>query len=370
MKYYIIAGERSGDLHGSNFIKALKTLDTSAEIRGWGGDYMRDAGMVLVKHYREMAFMGFLEVVQNLGTIKKYLKECKEDILTYQPDVVILIDYAGFNLRIAKFSKVLGIKTFYYISPKVWAWNTGRANKIKRIVDRMFVILPFEKEFYKKFDYEVDYVGNPLLDAIREHQVNPNFISDNQLDDKPIIAVLPGSRKQELDNILTPMLQLTSRFKEYQFIVAGVDNLSEELYAPAKANGIKVIYGQTYDLLSQAHAAVVTSGTATLETALWNVPQVVCYKTSWISYQIAKALIKVDYISLVNLIGGKEVVKELIQSDLNAVNLEHELKNILEGQGRVNVLSDYQNLQQMMGNEKASQNLARLVVKYLNEGNA
>lgn len=367
MKYYIIAGERSGDLHGSNFIKALKQLEPNAEVRGWGGDLMEQAGMQLIKHYREMAFMGFLEVIQNLGTIRRFINECKEDIETYQPDVVILIDYAGFNLRIADFAKSKRLKTYYYISPKVWAWNTKRAYKIKRLVDRMFVILPFEKDFYKKFDYEVDYVGNPLLDAIREHEVNKNFKLDNQLDERPIIAVLPGSRKQELENILEPMLKLTDRFKEYQFIVAGVDNLPDSLYLPAKEKGLKVIYGKTSDLLAHAHAAVVTSGTATLETALWNVPQVVCYKTSWISYKIAKALIKVDYISLVNLIAEKEAVRELIQSDLNAENLEIELKNVVAGAKRDAVLKDNKRIQEIMGNEKASQNLARLVVNYLKQ---
>ncbi|MDN4165929.1 lipid-A-disaccharide synthase [Cytophagales bacterium LB-30] len=367
MKYFFIAGERSGDLHASNCIKELIKLDEQAEIQAWGGDYMEQAGAHILVHYRQLAFMGFWEVITNLLTIKKLLTQCKEQIIAYSPDVVVLVDYGGFNMKIAKFCSERGIKVFYYISPKVWAWNTKRALKIKRYVSRMFVILPFEKQFFEQFNYEVDYVGNPLLDAIRDYSLNANFHSDNQLTEKPIVAVLPGSRKQEVNNILSLLMPLVSRFPEYQFVVAGVDNLPSELYQSATGKGVKVLYNQTYDLLHEAHAAVVTSGTATLETALWRVPQVVVYKTSGFSYAIAKSLIKVPFISLVNLIMNKEVVRELIQGELNQSNLEAELQGILAGPKRESVLEDYQALAQIMGNEKASLQVARLIVKYLKE---
>ncbi len=367
MKYYIIAGERSGDLHGANLIKALKGRDADAEIRFWGGDYMKAAGGELVVHYNEIAVMGFWEVLKNYAKLRKFINFCKKDVVSYQPDVLILIDFAGFNMRIAKHAKQKGIKTFYYISPKVWAWNQKRALKIKATIDRMFVILPFEKAFYKKFDYEVDYVGNPLLDAIRDFKPNTDFIKNNKLGVKPIIAVLPGSRKQEIDNILDIMLTISSQFTDYQFVVAGIKNIPTELYAAAgSVKNVKIIFDQTYDILKNAHAAIVTSGTATLETALFEVPQIVCYKTSSLTYQISKRLIMVDYISLVNLIAGKAVVKELIQDDLNAKNLREELDFIIgDGAKREEQLKGYQEIKVTLGDEKASENLSKLIVGYL-----
>ncbi len=367
MKYYIIAGERSGDLHGSNLIKALKKVDPATEVRGWGGDQMEKAGASIVVNYTSLAFMGFWEVFKNIFTIQKYLKLCKKDLMQYQPDVLILIDYAGFNLRIAKFAKKHDVKVFYYISPKVWAWNQSRAFKIKAIVDKMFVILPFEESFYKKYDYKVDYVGNPLLDAIRDFVPDNNFLKDHHIN-KPVIAILPGSRKQEIENILALMVGIVNDFPAYQFVVAGVDNLPAPFYAAVhEKDAIKLIFNQTYDLLANAHAALVTSGTATLETALLGVPQVVCYKTSAVSYRIAKALIKVKYISLVNLIAEEEVAQELIQQDLNESKLRASLENILAGDGRAKILDGYSKIKTKLGSERASDNLARLIVKYLKE---
>lgn len=367
MKYYIISGERSGDLHGSNLIKALKAEDASAQIRCWGGDEMEKAGGELVVHYREIAFMGFWEVLTNLFKIAGFLKLAKKDIVQYNPDVIILIDYAGFNMKIAKFAKGAGFKTFYYISPKIWAWNQSRALKIKKYVDRMFVILPFEEQFYQKFDYKVNYVGNPLFDAINAFEPNPDFRSQEGFDDQPIIAILPGSRKQEVENMLGVMLTLVKDFSDYNFAVAGVDNMPSGLYESIQEHpNVKLIIGKTYDLLSNAHAAVVTSGTATLETALFNVPQVVCYKTSPISYGIAKSLIKVDYISLVNLIAGKKVVEELIQKEMNPVSVKSQLSKVASvSPDRHKMLEEYKRIRAIMGNEKASQNAARLMVKYL-----
>jgi lipid-A-disaccharide synthase len=366
VRYYIIAGERSGDLHGSNLLKSLKLQDDQMIARCWGGEYMQKNGAELAVHYKEIAFMGFLEVIRNLNILYKYIQFCKKDLLAFNPDALILIDFAGFNMRIAKFAKAHGIKVFYYISPKVWAWNQSRALKIKKNVDRMFVILPFEQEFYKKYDYKVDFVGNPLLDAIREHRQNLNFLAENNLVEKQIIAVLPGSRKQEIEIILPVMMKIISLFPEYEFVVAGVSTFSEKYDEYLSDNSVKVIYDQTYDLLLNAHGAIVTSGTATLETALFEIPQVVCYKTSNFSYQIAKFVIKVPYISLVNLIAGEELVKELIQSDLNTQNLKKELELILEGERREKILEGYKKLKNKLGKTKASENLARLIVKYLN----
>lgn len=368
MRYYIIAGERSGDLHGSNLIKALKKEDVHAEIRFWGGEHMKAAGGELVVHYNEIAVMGFLEVLKNYFKLRRFIDFCKKDVVSYQPDVLILIDFAGFNLRIAKHAKQNQIKTFYYISPKVWAWNQKRALKIKAIIDRMFVILPFEKAFYKKYDYEVDYVGNPLLDAIRNFKPDLDFVSKNDLESKPIIAVLPGSRKQEIDNILSIMLTISPGFSDYQFVVAGIKNMPSELYDAVKSvKNVRIVFDQTYDILTNAHAAIVTSGTATLETALFEVPQIVCYKTSKVSYLIGKRLIKVNYISLVNLIANKAVVKELIQDELNSENLGEELTIIVgNGAKRKEQLIGYQELKTIIGDENTSENLAKLMVGYLN----
>lgn len=367
MKYYLVVGERSGDLHASNLMRAIAKLDTKAEFRFFGGEQMQAVGGTLVKHYQEMAVMGFWEVVKNLRKIAALLKFCKKDILAYQPDVVVLVDFAGFNMRLAKFCKRNQIKNFYYISPKVWAWNTKRALKIKQNVDKMFVIFPFEKDFYKQFGYEVDFVGNPILDAIAAFKKNPDFFEKNQLQaESPLIALLPGSRRAEVENMLSLMLQIKSFFSEYQWVVAGVDNLPKSLYEPCERQGVKVIYSQTYDLLAHAHSAVVTSGTATLETALFGVPQVVCYKTSFFSYQIAKRLIKVPFISLVNLVMNKKVVTELIQNELNETNLKNELEKIISGESRKQMLEDYQLLKEKMGTSGASELAAERILSYLN----
>ncbi|NBA75097.1 lipid-A-disaccharide synthase [Emticicia sp. ODNR4P] len=366
MKYYIIAGERSGDLHGSNLIKAILQKDANAQIRAWGGDMMQEAGATLVKHYKDIAFMGFAEVIKNLPTILGLLSFCKKDIQAYQPDVVILIDYAGFNMRVAKFVKSIGIKTFYYISPKVWAWNQSRALNIKKFVDRMFVIFPFEKDFFKKYDYEVDYVGNPLFDAIADFQPKPNFRKEARVGQKPIIALLPGSRHQEVAKILPMMVAQAYNFPDYQFVIAGVSNLPKELYARWQSIfPIKVVYDDAYNLLSVADAALVTSGTATLETALLNVPQVVCYKTSGISFAIAKMVIKVPYISLVNLVAQKKVVPELIQNDLNNITVQEELNKILTPEGRQAQLEGYAEVRAILGEKGASAKAGSLMVDYL-----
>ena len=367
MKYFIIAGERSGDLHGSNLIKALKSKDAEAEIVCWGGDMMQQAGAKLLKHYKEISYMGFAEVLSNATKIVKALKECKQDILEFNPDVVVLIDFAGFNLRIAKFAKENKLKVFYYISPKVWAWNQSRANKIKVLVDRMFVILPFEKDFYRAYSYEVDYIGNPLNDAIASFEKNANFLSSNKIADKPIIAILPGSRKQEVLNMLKVMVSIIPFFPDYQFVIAAVSNLPKEYYENfKKKNRVEVVYDKTYDLLSVSTAAVVTSGTATLETALFQIPQVVVYKTSSLSYVIAKALIKVKYISLVNLVADKEVVKELIQKEFNADALQVQLQKILPGAvAREQLLKEYTKIKEVIGKPGASDKAAGLMIGYL-----
>lgn len=365
MKFYIIAGERSGDLHGSNLIKALKQQQPNGEIRCWGGDAMKEAGGELVTHYREMAYMGFWEVLKHLGAIRKKINYCKEDILNFKPDAIILIDYAGFNMRIAKFAKAHDIPVHYYISPKVWAWNQKRAYKIKRNVDYMYVILPFEKEFYRRYDFEVDYVGNPLLDAIRDFKPSQNFA----FKDQNVIAVLPGSRQQEVEHMLDNLHKVTQKFPEEHFVVAGVKNLDKSLYARVENQpNVSLIFEETYDLLSHAKAALVTSGTATLETALFNVPQVVVYKTGKISYAIAKKVVKVEFISLVNLILQKEAVKELIQEKFTLDNLIVELKAILPTGNKIDqVLKDYNALKEMMGDENTSHKTAGLIVSRVND---
>jgi lipid-A-disaccharide synthase len=367
MKYFIIAGERSGDLHASNLIKALKQEDSGADVLCWGGDYMREAGGRLAKHYAEISFMGFAEVLTNAGKIFKALKDCKADISNFKPDVLILVDFAGFNLRIAKFAKENNLKVFYYISPKVWAWNQSRAYKIKALVDRMFVIMPFEKEFYKRFDYEVDYVGNPLNDAISAYVLNAEFKKENNFDSKPIIAVLPGSRKQEVETMLQLMVSILEFFPDHRFVIAAVSNLPKTYYENfRKAGRVDIVYDLTYDLLSNSEAALVTSGTATLETALFEIPQVVCYKASAVTYLIVKMLIKVKYISLVNLIAGKEVVKELIQKDLNTLNIKKELEKIIfDKANRNSMLKEYNDLKVLLGEKGASAKTAKLMVQYL-----
>ncbi|QSE97285.1 lipid-A-disaccharide synthase [Fulvivirga lutea] len=365
MRYYLVAGERSGDLHGSNLIKEISKLDKSANFRGVGGDEMISAGLDANIHYKELAFMGFLEVLLNLRTIRSFLIKTKEDIISYRPDVVILIDYGGFNLKLASFLHKKGIKVFYYITPKVWAWNQGRAYKIKRLVDRMFVILPFEKEFYKKFDWDVDYVGNPVLDAIKNHNYKEVSFSNN---DKPIIAILPGSRSQELKTTLPEVKKVIINNPQLYFVIAKVNNLElSQYFGLEDFENVELTEGNTYDLLKQSKAAIVTSGTATLETALLKVPQVVIYKTSFTSYVIGKRLIKVGYISLVNLIADKPVVKELIQNDLNKNQLENELYLLIKDDNkRAQIIEDYNKIERTLDIGSASKNTAELIIKYLN----
>jgi lipid-A-disaccharide synthase len=366
MKYYLIAGEASGDLHGSNLMKALKIEDPQADFRIWGGDLMQEAGGDLRKHYRELAFMGFVEVLKNLRTIVRNLRFCEQDILDYQPDALILIDYPGFNLRIAKWAKEQGIKVLYYISPQIWAWHTSRVHQIKANVDRMYVILPFEKDFYAKYNCEVDFVGHPLLDVVKGYAAAPDFRSKNGLTEAPIIALLPGSRKQEIIRMLSVMLEMVPLFPQYQFVIAGAPSMPVAFYEQILAEkqrpqNVKLVQKQTYDLLSQAEAALVTSGTATLETALFQVPEVVCYRGNNLSYQIAKRLISVKYISLVNLIVDKPLVKELIQNDFNSKVLHTELEKILQPAMRQEIKVGYADLQLLMGDAGASRRAARLM---------
>lgn len=367
MKYYIIAGEASGDLHGSNLIKELKKLDGSADIRCWGGDLMQQAGAHLVKHYRDLAFMGFAEIVANLRTILRNLKFCKEDILQFKPDALILIDYPGFNLRIAKWAKQQGLKVIYYISPQVWAWKENRVKTMKKDIDKMIVIIPFEKDYFKnKWSWEVEYVGHPLAEEVESYSAQG---TGHKFSDKPIVALLPGSRKQEIAKKLPIMLEVSKFFSDHQFIVAEAPSVDDEFYQnfTKPYPNVSAVKNQTYSLLSQAKAALVTSGTATLETALFGVPEVVCYKGSSISYQIAKRVIKVKYISLVNLIMNRLVVKELIQNDLTVDNLRHELHELLTNEKRINDLKrDYGELKKMLSDGgNASTKAARSIVQFL-----
>jgi lipid-A-disaccharide synthase len=369
VKYYIIAGEASGDLHGSNLMKALKVEDPQAQFRLWGGDLMQSESNHLVKHYRDLAFMGFAEVLLNLKTIFRNLSFCKEDIKAYQPDVIIFIDYPGFNLRIAKWAKAEGFKTHYYISPQIWAWKENRIKAIKRDIDQMYVILPFEKTFYEdKHQFPVHFVGHPLIDAIQDR---PNvdeikFRKDNRLTKQPIIALLPGSRKQEIKKMLSVMLSITESFKDYQFVIAGAPGQTDEFYTPYLKNSqVRFVSNKTYDLLSVSYAALVTSGTATLETALFKVPEVVCYKGNWISYQIGKRLVNLEYISLVNLIMNKKVVTELIQNDFNKKRLTTELHSILNTESRHQLFLEYFELEKKLGGKGASAKTAQLIVNSL-----
>lgn len=370
MKYYLIAGERSGDFHAANLMRELNGQDAAAQFRYWGGDLMQAEGGELVRHYQDLAIMGFVEAATSILKFRGYLKQCQQDLLAYRPDVLILVDYAGFNLRMAKFAKDQGIKVFYYISPKIWAWNQGRVEQVKARVDKMFVILPFEEEFYQKFDYAVDYTGNPTADAVAEFQPSPDFLVRNGLDPgKPIIAVLPGSRKQEIEEMLHEMIAILPGFQEHQFVVAGVTNLDPTYYQHFERNGIKFLFDQTFDLLSHATAALVTSGTATLETALFGVPQIVCYRTSVLSYAIGKMVIKVPYISLVNLIVGRAVVRELIQGDFNARNLLDELRTMLtDADYMARLKAGYAELRDKLGQQQAARKTAELMVGYLQAG--
>lgn len=365
MKYYIIAGEASGDLHASNLMKAIKKVDSNAYFRFWGGDLMQQEGDSLVKHYRELAFMGFAEVLMNLRTILSNISFCKKDIKAFQPDVLIFVDYPGFNLRIAKWARKEGFKTHFYISPQIWAWKENRIKDIARDIDQMYVILPFEKDFYEKnHDFNVHFVGHPLIDAIanRPPVDARSFKTEHHLDERPVIALLPGSRKQEISKMLETMLSISGNFKEYQFVIAGAPSQEEEFYHEfIKKKNVHLVMNKTYDVLSIATAALVTSGTATLETALFKVPEVVCYKGSFVSYEIAKRIVKLDYISLVNLIMEREVVKELIQADFNTENLKIELEKILSGSYREKIFSDYYELENKLGGTGASEKTAKLI---------
>lgn len=363
MKYYIIAGEASGDLHASNLVAALKSVDPQAEFRGWGGDKMSDQGVEIIKHYRDLAFMGFVEVIANLSTILTNLRFCKKDILLFKPDVVILIDYPGFNLQIARFLHRKAIRTVYYISPQVWAWKKSRVHTIKKVVDKMLVILPFEKDFYAQYQINAEFVGHPLLDAL--HADRGDFI--NRPGTKPIVALLPGSRKQEISQVLPLMISVIQDFPEVKFIIAGVPSIGDQFYRDITGSlPIEVVMNGTYRLLKESKAALVTSGTATLETALLGIPEVVCYKAGKISYAIAKRLVKVKYISLVNLIMDKVVVKELIQDELNRQTLRGELHNMLNNSKyRQDMFNSYAELRQVLGGKGASERAALSIHTFL-----
>ncbi len=365
MKYYIIAGEASGDLHASNLMKALQIEDLKADFRFWGGDLMQGVGGTLVKHYKERAFMGFGEVIMNLRKILGLISFCKKDIAQYQPDHIIFIDNSGFNLRIAKWAKKQGLRTNYYISPQVWASRAGRVEAIKRDIDAMYVILPFEEAFYKKYNYKVNFVGHPLIDAIADRTAldENNFRTEHNLDAKPIIALLPGSRKQEITKMLSVMLKMAPKFTDFQFVIAGAPSQEYQFYETFISNkSVKFVDNRTYDLLSISYAALVTSGTATLEAALFKIPQVVCYKAGSISYQIAKRIITLKFISLVNLIMDREVVTELIQHDFNEKKLEQELNKILDKTYREQLFLDYAELEHKLGGKGASEKAAKLIV--------
>ena len=365
MKYYIIAGEASGDLHGSNLIKEIKKLDAGADIRCWGGDKMQATGATLVKHYRDLAFMGFAEVIKNLPAILKNFKFCKEDIRNFNPDAVILIDYPGFNLRMARWTKQNGFKTIFYISPQVWAWKESRVKAIKKYVDKMIVILPFEKQFYKTWNYDVEYVGHPLVEVIENFKKDhPEIIQSSN-----IIALLPGSRRQEIATKLPVMLEASKNFTDYTFIVAKAPSVEDEFYEPflSAYSNVKVVANDTYSLLMKAKAALVTSGTATLETALFGVPEIVCYKAGAVSYEIARRLVKLKYICLVNLIMDKEVVKELIQDELTPQHITKELNQILfDTLKRERIKFDYQQLKKLLSEGgNASANAAKSIYEFM-----
>jgi lipid-A-disaccharide synthase len=376
MKYYIIAGEASGDLHGSNLMLSLRNVDPQAEFRFWGGDLMSKYGGTPVKHIKELAFMGFVKVALNIRTIVKNLKLCKTDIAQYSPDVVILIDYAGFNLQIAEFAKSKGLRVHYYISPKIWAWKTSRVKKIKKYVDKMFTILPFETEFYKNYQFEVEYVGNPVNDAIEAHkdysQTFDDFVKQHHLSEKPIVALLAGSRKQEIKLMLPVMIEVSHYFPNYQFVVAGAPSIEDVLYAKIIGrHEIPVLYSQTYELLKHSKAALVTSGTATLETALLNVPQIVCYHTNigTFLYKIGRKILIVKWLSLVNLILNYEAVKELVQDTFKKEYLVKELNEILHNTAYRNaMLHHYELLKELIGNPGASQNAAQAIYNDIKRG--
>ena len=376
MKYYLIVGEASGDLHASNLMKALQAKDPKAEFRFFGGDLMAAAGGSLVKHYKDMAYMGFIPVLLHLRTIFRNMDLCKKDIVQWNPDVLILVDYPGFNLKIAEYIKAhTNIPIFYYISPKIWAWKEYRIKNIKRDVDELFSILPFEVDFFKKYNYLIHYVGNPCVDAV--HCFKQGYVESfeeftlrNGLDKKPIIALLAGSRKQEIKDNLQRMIQASRNYTEYQFVIAGAPGISPEFYQAYMGVDTKIIFGQTYSLLSHATAALVTSGTATLETALFRVPQVVCYYTAagkLVSF-LRRHILKVKYISLVNLIAGREVVAELVADGMTSENVKQQLDAILpEQMTREKMLQDYDALIKILGQEGASERAAGKIVELLSQ---
>lgn len=369
MKYYIIAGEASGDLHGSNLIKAIHVEDPEAMIHCWGGDLMANAGGNLIKHYRDLAFMGFVEVLKNIRTILANMRFCKEDILQFQPDALVLIDYPGFNLRIAKWAAQQNIPVYYYISPQLWAWHSSRIKVIQQSVRKMYVILPFEQAFYQKYQYPVTWVGHPLLDVTDAYQPDPHFRENNQLDQRPVIALLPGSRKQEIQRLLDVMLSTVPHFPEYQFVIAGAPAMPDAFYRDIMAAlpdyNVKLLSNQTYALLAHASAALVTSGTATLETALFGVPQIVCYKGSNLSYQIAKRLVDIKYISLVNLIADAPIVTELIQHDCNSTRLLSEMTQLLQPDNTLQIKNAYAELRKILGQNGAASRTAQAIVSDL-----
>jgi lipid-A-disaccharide synthase len=366
MRYYLIAGEASGDLHGSNLMKAINETDPDAEFRFYGGDLMQSVGGTLVKHYREMAFMGFFDVLANIRTITRNLRICKTDILNFRPHAIILIDYAGFNLRVASFSHKKSIKTFFYISPKVWAWKKSRIKKLKKYINKLFVIFPFEVEYFRKNGLEVEFYGNPLMDSISQFQktvdLSTDFRKENMLSEKPLIALLCGSRKHEISRTLPEMLAAAKYFPEYEFVIAGAPSIHEENYHKILGDSsIKIVYGKTYSLLSNSYAAVVTSGTATLETALLRVPQVVVYKTGALTYQIGKLLINVPFFSLVNLIAEKELVKELLQFNLTQ-DISAELNRICKNSARrQEILDGYDQILSSLGGAGTSDRIAKRI---------
>lgn len=373
MRYYIIAGEASGDLHAGNLVKALRTLDPGAVLRGWGGERMESEGVTISKHYRELAFMGFAEVLANLRTILRNFRECKQDIIDFKPDAVILVDYPGFNLRMAAWLKAIGIPVFYYISPQIWAWKQSRVHKIKRYVDRMIVILPFEEAFYGKYGYEADFVGHPLLDAIASHhhkvEDSARLLTELSADGRPVVALLPGSRVQEVKVMLPVMLRMSKAFPEQRFIVGEASALPVALYDElCRGYDVGRLRARTYDLLSVATAAAVTSGTASLEAALFRVPLVIGYKAGFLSYQIARRIVKIRFIGLANLIMDRAVLKELIQGDYNTRNLKQEMARLLrDNEYRERILSDLDELREKLGGPGASQRAAKLVFGHLCE---
>ena len=372
MKYYIIAGEASGDLHAANLARELIRQDPRADLRGWGGDLMREAGVRVTRHYKEMAIMGFLTVLKNLRRVRKNLRECAGEIRAWQPDAVILVDYGGFNLRLARTLAAGSARIYYYISPKVWAWNTSRVRAIKRLVDRMYVIFPFEVDFYRAFDYTVHYAGNPLVDAIHQHpreeETLEAFAADNRLPAKPIIALLAGSRAQEIRHVLPKMLRVVDQFPDFQFVIAGAPSMTDADYAPyLRDSPVPVVHGQTYRLLRHSSAALVTSGTATLETALLRVPQVVCYsgEGGFLAYILFKLFVKVRYISLVNLIAGRPIVQELLMQQLTPRRLSRALSLILTPPARSRLLLDYDEISRLLGPPGASSRVASHIIQSL-----